>query len=92
MRHDLTFDLVHRIRTEGRLDAYWEQRLGYSRVTIWKARVGMTWKTHPTPPDRSARLEKPKQSTRPPPQMSEQEKLLSMALAKWPRVEWIAHE
>jgi hypothetical protein len=47
----LTPDLVHEIRTAGKTDAYWQERLGATRITIQAARTGKTWQDVPTPPD-----------------------------------------
>jgi hypothetical protein len=77
-RAELTFEDVHRIRTEGRPDTYWQQVLGCGRTTIRKARIGQTFKKHPTPPDTAVRVSTPREPGQVP---------LSGVLAKWPRVE-----
>lgn len=52
----LTADRVHRIRTEGRTDRYWERLYRVSAKTIGAARRGDTWCDHPTPPDNKPRV------------------------------------
>lgn len=49
----LTAKLVHAIRTERKTDAYFARRLRVPARTIRNARTGITWATHPTPPDRT---------------------------------------
>jgi hypothetical protein len=63
-------------------DAYWERVLSVSRAAVQKARVGVTWQTHPTPPDTKPRSfaagDKPRESG--------SSGLISRALANWQRV------
>jgi hypothetical protein len=88
----LTHETVHRIRTEGLSDTYWERTLGVTRTCVQKARVGITWQTHPTPPDAAPRVmnnpggRKGRAETSNLPQMSDVDRTLSQLLAKWPRV------
>lgn len=83
----LTHDDVHRIRSENRADSYWEKELGVTRTCVQKARVGVTWQSHPTPPDTVSRLKSQRaggrKETNNLPQMTEAERLVSMALRKW---------
>lgn len=83
----LGHDDVHRIRTENRADSYWQKELGVTRTCVQKARVGVTWQRHPTPPDTVGRLKSQRRGGRPEsnnlPQMTEAERLVSMALRKW---------
>jgi hypothetical protein len=84
----LNHDDVHRIRTENRSDSYWEKELGVTRTCVQKARVGVTWQRHPTPPDTVSRLKSQRRGGGRPesdnlPQMTEAERLVSMALRKW---------
>jgi hypothetical protein len=89
----LSSDDVHRIRTERRPDPYWERTLGVTRTCVQKARVGITWQTHPTPPDSAPRIEnnpnsrKGRTETDNLPQMSDEDARISRALANWRRVE-----
>jgi hypothetical protein len=86
----LTHDLVHQIRVSGLPDTHWERELGVPRVTVQKARVGVTWTTHPTPPDRKPRAQSNPGGGRPQenrlPTMSKLDRKVSVLLAKWPRV------
>lgn len=86
----LTFEDVHRIRTEKQSDAHWEQTLGVSRTAAQKARTGVTWGKHPTPPDTEPRVESNNPIGRPEthnlPGMSGVDRMLNQALLKWPRV------
>ncbi len=85
----LTHDLVHQIRTSGLSDAHWERLLDVTRTCVQKARVGLTWTTHPTPPDvvpRSRGRFGGRPETESPPQMSQAERTVSQLLARWPRV------
>lgn len=85
MKHPLiTFQQVHDVRTSGLPDAYWERQLGISRAAIQKARVGVTWKTHPTPPDTKPRTATPVRKSAP--ETFLPTSLVSRALANWPRV------
>jgi hypothetical protein len=52
----LTYTNVQAIRLFGLTDVYWSRRLNVRASTIRKARVGETFKDHPTPPDRTPRL------------------------------------
>lgn len=85
----LTPEQVHLIRTSGLTDAYWERLLGVTRTCVQKARVGVTWTTHPTPPDMEPRATsrgggRPQENRLP--QMSIADRTVSELLAKWPRV------
>lgn len=86
----LTREDVHRIRISGLSDAHWERELGVSRTAINKARLGVTWQTHPTPPDTEPRMRTVKRNGRPErdslPQMSQSDRVTSQLLARWPRV------
>lgn len=86
----LTADMVHQIRTSGLSDVHWERVLGVTRTCVQKARVGVTWTTHPTPPDSAPRATSNGKGGRPEtqslPQMSQAERVVSRALARWPRV------
>jgi hypothetical protein len=90
-RPSLTSDQVHEIRTAGLSDAHWERLLGVTRTCVQKARVGVTWVTHPTPPDTVPRAHTGCRGGRPEtvsvPQMSMAERVVSVLLAKWPRGE-----
>jgi hypothetical protein len=84
----LTDDDIHRIRTEGRPDTYWALKLNVSQPIVQKARVGKTYKNHPTPPDRRPRAsgtasgnQYTKETVQFPPSP------VSQALANWKRVE-----
>lgn len=87
----LTSEMVHEIRTSGLSDAHWERLLGVTRTCVQKARVGVTWITHPTPPDTARRATSNNKGgrpeTQPLPQMSLAERRLSQLLANWPRVD-----
>lgn len=87
----LTSEMVHEIRTAGLSDAHWERLLGVTRTCVQKARVGVTWITHPTPPDAAPRATSNDKGGRPEkqslPQMSLAERKVSQMLARWPRVE-----
>lgn len=52
----LTPETVHAIRTSGLTDPHWARVLGVSCNAVRLARVGRTWKSHPTPPDIAARV------------------------------------
>lgn len=88
----LTHDMVHLIRTSGESDTYWERKLGISRTAVNKARLGVTWQKHPTPPDTVPRVtttpgsRKGRVETDNLPQMSDVDRLVSQLLVKWPRV------
>lgn len=86
----LTHESVHLIRSSGLSDAHWERALGVSRTAINKARLGVTWQTHPTPPDDVPRIGTKRTGGRPEtaelPQMSNVDRQFSLLLAKWPRV------
>lgn len=43
------------IRTTGMTDTYWGKIWKLSSANIRKARIGISWKDHPTPPDISPR-------------------------------------
>jgi len=91
MRHpSLTHEHVHQIRTSRLPDTHWEQLLGVTRTCVQKARVGVTWTTHPTPPDTESRTTSNRRGGRPQedrlPQMSQAEQVVSKLLARWPRV------
>jgi hypothetical protein len=47
---------VHDIRLWDMTDAWWSRLLNVRASTIRKARTGVTFKDHPTPPDRTPRL------------------------------------
>ena len=87
----LTHDDVHRIRTSGLSDAHWESLLGVTRTCVQKARVGVTWTTHPTPPDTEPRMTSTGKGGRSEsdalPQMSLADRTVSQLLAKWPRID-----
>ena len=87
----LTSEQVHAIRTSGLSDSYWERLLDVTRTCVQKARVGVTWTTHPTPPDTTPRPTSNgkggRPETQPLPQMSLAEREVSQMLAKWPRAE-----
>ena len=89
-RPSLTHAQVHEIRTSGLPDSHWERVLGVTRTCVQKARVGVTWMTHQTPPDREARTTSNPGGGRPQedrlPQMSQAEQAVNRLLAKWPRV------
>ena len=93
--HVLTHDDVHRIRTEGMPDTHWERLLGVSRTCVQKARVGVTWQKHPTPPDKAERVNSQRaggrKETNNLPQMSSRDQMVSRALIRWPRVT-VLHE
>jgi hypothetical protein len=84
----LTPEDVHLIRTSGLPDSHWEQLLGITRTCVQKARVGVTWTTHPTPPDKARRATSNRKGGRPQvdrlPQMSIAEIETSRLLARWP--------
>lgn len=86
----LTHEDVHHIRTSGLSDAHWERVLGVTRTCVQKARVGVTWITHPTPPDTRPRMTSTSKGGRPEtqafPQMSQAERLVNQALVRWARV------
>jgi hypothetical protein len=84
MPRSLKSEEVHRIRTEGLADAYWEKTLCVSRAAVQKARVGITWKEHPTPPDTRPRVGRNQASDHPRAPLSES--YISRALSRWPRV------
>lgn len=90
-RPSLTADQVHQIRTGGLSDSHWERLIGVTRTCVQKARVGVTWITHPTPPDTDSRATSNRRGGRTQedrfPQMSLAERAVSQALAKWPRVD-----
>lgn len=51
----LSFEQVHEIRTAGLTDAYFERLYKVPVRAIRYARIGYTWKSHPTPPDTKPR-------------------------------------
>lgn len=55
MTNKLTFDRVHEIRTSGLPDAQLANKFGCGAITVYNARVGIKWKSHPTPPDTAPR-------------------------------------
>jgi len=50
-RSTLTDAQVEYIRTAGLTDAYLARKLCRARSAVWAARIGLTHKDHPTPPD-----------------------------------------
>lgn len=54
-RGSLDVDKVHHVRTSGLTDSHHARQLGVSVATIRDARVGKTWREHPTPPDTAPR-------------------------------------
>lgn len=52
----LTPEQVHHIRTCGEPDAVLARQYGVIRNTVRWARIGVTWKDHPTPPDTKPRV------------------------------------
>jgi len=50
-RSTLTAAQVEYIRTSGLTDAYLARKLRRARKSVWAARVGLSHKDHPTPPD-----------------------------------------
>lgn len=92
MNRTLTFDEVHRIRTQDHPDTFWANALGVSKNCVQKARTGVSWKKHPTPPDTKVRIrnqhgEHARPETRAVRRVGVDEQVLSRALARWPRVE-----
>jgi hypothetical protein len=51
----LTFEAVHFIRTSGLPDSELATKYGVSLPLVTRARRGLSWKDHPTPPDRFPR-------------------------------------
>lgn len=54
-RGSLDADKVHQVRTSGFTDSHLARQNGVSVATIRDARVGNTWRDHPTPPDTAPR-------------------------------------
>lgn len=54
-RGSLDSDKVHNVRTSGLTDSHLARQNGVSVATIRDARVGNTWRDHPTPPDTAPR-------------------------------------
>lgn len=55
----LTYERVHEIRTSGLSDAEMARKYDCGPVTVYNARVGIKWKSHPTPPDTAPRKGRP---------------------------------
>jgi hypothetical protein len=54
----LTFHRIVIIRTSGISDAVLARRWRVSVATIRNARIGLTWRDHPVPPDKAPRAHK----------------------------------
>ncbi len=52
----LTHERVHRIRTVPKTDRYYGALYRVTTGSVRDARVGITWKTHETPPDIKSRV------------------------------------
>lgn len=58
MTQRLTFRRVHAIRTGGELDIVYARRWRMTVGAIRDARVGKTWREHPTPVDNKPRAKR----------------------------------
>lgn len=52
----LTDEHVRKIRTSALTDSIWARRLGATASAIRNARIGLTHRDHPTPPDLAPRI------------------------------------
>lgn len=59
----LTDEAVHRVRTAGMTDAYFARLYHVSTQAVRLARIGETFKEHPTPPDLRERMSPGRHST-----------------------------
>jgi hypothetical protein len=48
---ELTAPRVHIIRLSGKPDSYWGRLWRVTTQAVRSARIGKTWRDHPTPPD-----------------------------------------